>query len=119
MIKCNLKLNLRECISNGIKNLMSGILGNLNEVDAESLTSEFGQYLIDDETINLGFKLVRDVVIFTDKRIISFDKQGTTGQKMRVTSIKLSTVIEVTAETAGFGLDDSEITITYITTLTF
>lgn len=98
------------------RNIMNGLLGNMSEVTVEQLQAEFGQYLMDGETITIGFKLVRDAVLFTDKRIISFDKQGTTGQKMRVISIKLSTIIEATAETAGFGMDDSEITITYIVT---
>lgn len=98
------------------RNIMNGILGNMNEVSVKELQKEYGPYLMEGETINVGFKLVRDVVLFTDKRIISFDKQGTTGQKMRVMSIKLSTIIDVTAETAGFGIDDSEITIAFITT---
>lgn len=70
---------------------------------------------MDGETIATGFKLIRDVEIFTDKRILTFDKQGATGQKMRVSSINLQSVYFVTAETAGFGLDDSELTIHYIT----
>ena len=98
------------------KNIMNGLLGNMNEVSADQLQTEYGPYLMEGETITIGFKLVRDAMIFTDKRIVSFDKQGTTGQKMRVTSIKLSTIIDVTAETAGFGVDDSEITVTYIVT---
>lgn len=91
-----------------------GILGNLNEISAEELTKEYGAYLMDGETIELGFRLVRDVVLFTDKRIVGFDKQGATGQKMRVDSINLDSIIHVSAETSGFGLDDSEINITYI-----
>lgn len=98
------------------KNIMNGLLGNMNEVSTDQLQTEYGPYLMEGETITIGFKLVRDAMIFTDKRIVSFDKQGTTGQKMRVTSIKLSTIIDVTAETAGFGVDDSEITVTYIVT---
>ena len=66
------------------------------------------------ENVKTGFRLIRDTVIFTDKRILDFDKQGMTGQKMRVVSIYLDSLIDVTAETAGFGLDDSEITVTYI-----
>lgn len=96
--------------------LLNGVLGNLNEVSLEQLNKEYAGYLMDDEKISVGYKLVRDAVIFTDKRILTFDKQGTTGSKMRVNSINLETIISVTAETAGFGLDDSEITITYITT---
>jgi hypothetical protein len=53
-------------------------------------------------------------VIFTDRRIIDLDKQGATGQKARVSSIYLDSIINVSAETAGFGLDDSELNIEYI-----
>lgn len=93
----------------------SGLMGNLSEVSVESLTQEYGMYLMDGETITTGYKLVRDVVIITDKRIIDFDKQGATGSKMRVDSINLSCIYHVSAETAGFGADDSEINIHYIT----
>lgn len=97
-------------------NILQGLMGNLSEVSAEALTAEFGAYLMEGETIQTGFKLVRDAVIITDRRILSFDKQGTTGQKMRIDSIYLSSIYHVTAETAGFGLDDSELEIDYITT---
>lgn len=95
-------------------NLTQGIAGNYSEVSVEKLTEQYGMYLIEDETIKTGFTLIRDTVIFTDKRIIEFDKQGTTGQKARVTSIWLDSVIGVSAETAGFGIDDSDIIIEYI-----
>lgn len=94
--------------------MLQGVAGNLNEVSPEALNQEFGMYLMDGETIAMGFRLIRDVVIFTDKRIIDFDKQGATGVKMRVDSINLSTIIHVSAETAGFGADDSEINVHYI-----
>lgn len=97
-------------------NLLQGLLGNMSEVSAESLTQEYRGYLMDGETIQTGFKLIRDALVITDRRILSFDKQGTTGQKMRVDSIYLSSIYHITAETAGFGLDDSELTISYITT---
>lgn len=94
--------------------VLQGVLGNMSEVSTEKLMQEYGAYLIDGEAIKTGFILIRDVVIFTDKRILSFDKQGATGQKMRVSSIYLDSVINVSAETAGFGLDDSELNIEYI-----
>ena len=97
-------------------NLVQGLLGNMSEISVESLTQEFGMYLMTGETIQTGFKLIRDAMVITDKRILSFDKQGATGQKMRVESINLSSIYHVTAETAGFGLDDSEIEIDYIVT---
>lgn len=94
--------------------LVQGVLGNLSEIPVEQLQQEFGAYLMDGESIQTGFKLVRDAMIITDKRLMQFDKQGTTGQKMRVNSIFLDTICYVTAETAGFGLDDSELEIVYI-----
>jgi hypothetical protein len=95
--------------------VLQGMLGNMSEVSTEKLMQDYGAYLIDGETIKTGFVLVRDVVIFSDKRILYFDKQGATGQKMRVASIYLDSIINVSAETAGFGLDDSELNIEYIT----
>lgn len=96
-------------------NVVQGMMGNLSEMTPQQLQSEYGMYLMDGETVVTGFKLIRDVVIFTSERIISLDKQGTTGSKVRVNSINLATIIDVTAETAGFGMDDSEISVTYIT----
>lgn len=94
--------------------IMQGMMGNLSEVTPEKLTQEYGMYLMDGETIRAGFVLIRDVVIFTDRRIIDLDKQGATGQKARISSIYLDSIINVSAETAGFGMDDSEINIEFI-----
>lgn len=96
--------------------LVQGVLGNMSEISVDALQQEFGAYLMDGESIQTGFKLVRDAMIITDKRLMQFDKQGATGQKMRVDSIFLDSICYVTAETAGFGLDDSELEIVYINT---
>ena len=88
--------------------------GNLNDLSADALQKEYGAYLMTGESIQTGFKLIRDAIVITDKRILDFDRQGATGTKQRVKSIRLSSIVEVEAETAGFGLDDSELTITYI-----
>ena len=93
---------------------MSKLAGNLNEISSESLTQEYGAYLMEGENIWTGFKLVRDVVLITDKRIIDIDKQGATGKKMRVDSINLNSIFHVSVETAGFGADDSELNLQYI-----
>lgn len=95
--------------------LTNGLMGNLSERTPEDLQREYGAYLMEGEIIQTGFVLVRDVVIFTDRRIMDFDKQGATGTKCRVNSIYLDSIINITAETAGFGIDDSELSIEYIT----
>lgn len=94
--------------------IFQGLLGNLSEISVPDLHREFGDYLMSGETIQTGFKLIRDAIVITNHRILTFDRQGTTGKKMRVHSVYLDTIYYVTAETAGFGLDDSELTISYI-----
>lgn len=96
-------------------NLAQGLMGNLSEQTPEKLAAEYGPYLMDGETIQSGFTLIRDAVLFTNFRIIYVDKQGATGQKTRINTIYLDSVINVSMETAGFGIDDSEINIEYIT----
>ena len=101
----------------GMKNILQGgFAANYSEVSVEELNKDFGMYLMESESITMGFKLVRDALIFTDKRIIMTDKQGATGTKMSVTSINLFSIIDVKMETSGFGFDDSELTFTYVKT---
>lgn len=99
----------------GMKNILQGgFAANYSEASIAELEKEYSPYLMDGEKITMGFKLVRDALIFTDKRMIFTDKQGATGTKMRITSINLYAIVGVTMETSGFGFDDSELTFTYI-----
>ena len=101
----------------GMKNILQGgFAANFSEQSVDELNKEYGQYLMDSEEITMGFKLVRDVLIFTDKRIIFTDKQGATGTKMSIESINLYSIVDVKMETSGFGFDDSELTFVYIKT---
>lgn len=96
--------------------IFQGFLNNYSEVTIEQLYTEFGQYLMTNENITMGFKLIRDALIFTNRRIIFTDKQGATGTKMSVQSINLFSIVDVQMETSGFAFDDSELTFTYIST---
>lgn len=98
-----------------VKGSIQGVLGNYTEMEGAELDT-YKQYLMEGENVARSFKLVRDVLIFTDRRIIFFDKQGATGQKMHVESINLDSIVDVEMETAGFGYDDSELSFTYIKT---
>jgi len=96
------------------RRLFEGAIGNYSEVNIDDLYEEYGMYLMEDEEIEIGFKLIRDALIFTDKRIIMTDQQGATGMKMTVESINLYSIVNVKMETSGFGFDDSQLTFTYI-----
>lgn len=95
--------------------IFSGILGNLSEVSVEELTKQYGMYLMPNETISTGFKLIRDSFVVTDERIILIDHQGVTGRKTKVSTIDLDSIYEVSMESGGTGFDDSELIIHYIT----
>lgn len=86
--------------------LLSALIGNAGEVSQESLVKDFGQLLIEGETIELGFKLIRDVFIFTNKRLILVEKQGLTASKVEYKSITYKSISRFSIETAGtFELD--------------
>lgn len=95
-------------------NVMQGALGNFQEKTKEQLTAEFGKYLFDGEEVVVGYQLIRDALVFTNMRIIFIDKQGVSGVKTSIKSIHLDSIIDVEMESAGIGLDDSEITVTYM-----
>jgi hypothetical protein len=75
-------------------------------VDLQQLKNDYGRLLTDTEEIQMGFKLVRDTFLFTDKRLILIDKQGLTGSKVEYKSITYKSISRFSIETAGtFDLD--------------
>ncbi|GGZ33317.1 hypothetical protein GCM10007049_28710 [Echinicola pacifica] len=86
--------------------LFNKILGNASEVSVEMLTQKYGRLLMDNEEIELGFKLIRDTFMFTNKRLILVDVQGITGSKVEYKSIPYKSISRFSLETAGsFDLD--------------
>ena len=81
--------------------LFSSLLGNAGVAQPEDLTREYGMLLTEGETIEIGFKLIRDVFIFTNKRLILVDKQGLTGKKIEYLSVIYKSISRFSIETAG------------------
>ncbi len=81
--------------------IFSALLGNAGTVDQESLLKEYGKLLIEGESIELGFKLIRDTFVFTSKRLILIEKQGITGSKVEYKSIMYKSISRFSVETAG------------------
>lgn len=73
------------------------------------LTEDLKQLLSDKETVQFSVKTIRDVAVFTDKRILVADKQGLTGKKVEYYSIPFKNIITYSIETAGTFDLDSEI----------
>lgn len=86
--------------------LLSGLMGNASTANQEEVTKEIGQLLAQGEEVDVAFKLVRDLIVFTDKRLILVDKQGLTGKKVEYHSIPYKSISHFSVETAGhFDLD--------------
>lgn len=65
-----------------------------------------GPMLVEGESVFASFKTIRDMVVFTNKRVIAINVQGITGSKKDFTSLPYSKVQAFSVETAGtFDLD--------------
>lgn len=86
--------------------LLNALLGHASDVDLDALRDDLAPILLPDEEIELGFKVVRDQMVFTDLRLILVDKQGMTGRKREYRSIPYKSVTMFSVENAGsFDLD--------------
>jgi PH (Pleckstrin Homology) domain-containing protein len=90
---------------------LNAILGNASEINVSSIAQEFQPILADNEQVEKAFKLVRDLFVFTNKRLILVDKQGITGKKIEYHSIPYRSITHFSIETAGHFDLDSELKI--------
>lgn len=82
------------------------LLGNASTVDVKKVEKELEAILIAEEQVEAAFKVFRDLMIFTEKRLILVDKQGMTGKKIEYHSIPFKSISHFSVETAGtFDLD--------------
>lgn|SRR5690606_10751440 len=90
--------------------IFNAILGNASEVTVEAISKEFQPILIDGEHIEKAFKLIRDMFIFTNKRLILVEK-ALVGTKTDYMSIPYSNIIKFSKESAGILDLDAELKI--------
>ena len=86
--------------------IFSGLLGNASQRDKEKVKRQLQDILLPSEEVELAFVLIRDLIVFTEKRLILVDKQGVTGKKTSYKSIPYRAISRFTVETSGhFDLD--------------
>ena len=81
--------------------LLSALLGHAAEADVTDIENQLEQILADDEQVERAFRLVRDLLIFTNRRFILVDRQGMTGKKTTYHSIPYRGITNFAVETAG------------------
>src|SRR6188508_2251204 len=91
--------------------LLSALLGMASEADVDDVERQLEQILADDETVERAFGLVRDLLIFTNRRFILVDRQGMTGKKTTYHSIPYRGITNFSVETAGHFDLESELKI--------
>ncbi len=89
--------------------LMSGLLGNASVVPIAEVQQELRPILLEGEVVEHAYKLIRDQIIFTSKRVITIDKQGLTGSKQNIRSIPYKSIKMVSKEGAGLLDLDAEL----------
>ena len=91
--------------------LLDSLMGNASEVNLDELTQELSPIMADNESLTLAYKVIRDMFVFTNKRLILIDKQGVTGKKVSYHSVPYKSITHFEVETAGTFDMDAELKI--------
>ena len=97
--------------------MLHGIFGNASEIDTKDVQKDLEAILVTGEQLVKGFRIYRDLFIFTDKRLILIDKQGLRGKKAEYHSVPYKSISHFSVETAGTFDMDAEMKI-YISGIT-
>ena len=91
--------------------LLSGLLGNAGQVAVSEAEQELAAILAEGEAPEQVYKMIRDLLVFTNKRLILIDKQGLTGSKKEYMSIPYRSIVRFSVETKGHFDLESELKI--------
>ena len=86
--------------------IMDAALGNSSSYDVGKAAKDLEDVLFPGEVVEQAYILIRDLIVFTDHRLILVDKQGVTGRKVEYHSIPYKSISHFSTENAGtFDLD--------------
>jgi hypothetical protein len=81
--------------------LIDTLLGHASEKNLDKIAEDFAPLLAPGETVQRAFGLIRDLIVFTDRRLILTNKQGVTGSKVEYLSVPYRSIVMFSIETAG------------------
>ena len=91
--------------------LLSRLLGHASDLTPEQTREELDGILLPEEPVEVAFKVIRDLFVFTDRRLILVDKQGVTSRKIEYLVVPYRAITSYSIETAGTLDMDSELKI--------
>ena len=84
--------------------ILDGLMGGSSEMTPAQAQKEFGTLLGEGERIERAYKLVRDHMLFTDRRLIFVDRPGVSGAKIDYHSVPYRSITHFSVE-AGTTFD--------------
>lgn len=81
--------------------LFDGLIGNATEADIDKVEKTLEKILCEGEHIEKAFQILRDLIVFSNRRLIIIDKQGVTGKRMEYHSIPYRSITHFSVQTAG------------------
>lgn len=90
---------------------LDGLLGHGSDLSADEVDRQLAGVLAPGESVRVAFKVIRDLMVFTDRRMILVDKQGVTGRKVSYLTVPYRAITSFSIENAGNFDLDSELTI--------
>ena len=81
--------------------MFSRLIGNATKMSPKDATKDLKGIIIEGEVIELAFQVVRDMIVFTNKRVLFADVAGVTGRKKIYHSIPYASIGHFSIETAG------------------
>jgi hypothetical protein len=91
--------------------MLNKLFGNAAETDVASVQENLSDFFVEGEIVEGAYRVFRDLLVCTNKRLMLIDKQGVTGSKKSILSITYKSIKYFTIETAGTFEVDSELKI--------
>ncbi|MCJ2033763.1 PH domain-containing protein [Methylobacterium sp. J-068] len=90
---------------------LDGLLGHGSDLSPAEVNEQLAGILTEGEPVQVAFRILRDLIVFTDRRLILVDKQGLTGRKVSYLTVPYRAITSFSVETAGSFDLDSELAI--------
>ena len=87
------------------------LFGNAHTIDPAKAAHDYARLLGPGEQVHAAYLLIRDTILFTDRRLLLVDKQGLTGKKIEYHSVPYRSITHFAVETAGHLDLDAELKI--------
>ncbi|MGV7031434.1 PH domain-containing protein [Methylobacterium symbioticum] len=90
---------------------LDGLLGHGSDLGPREVDEQMAGILVEGEAVRVAFRVIRDLFVFTDRRLILVDRQGLTGRKVSYLTVPYRAITSFAVETAGTFDLDSELKI--------